>query len=226
MAKEKPKKPSKLDYSKKTSRMDFEVKGKRSVIWVRQYWEYNYLVRGGAGKWGPLEKKAFHRGIEKVIRKAWSGKFVLEVSGESDFAKWFAGKTLDVKFDIDAKKSGAHWKVKAFKVPKGTAKTSKVNWPKMIIQLDTEDTKGQIMPEGEVGETQTPAAHEFGHAIGNTKHIPGGHGDEYKDTSQYRIHRRSIMHSGMKIKYRHADYLVSELNKMIPQTTFSVKSVK
>lgn len=226
MADEKPKKPAKVDFSKKTPRMDFEVKGGRQIIWVRQYWKYNYTTQRGVAAWTPREKKNFHKEIEKCIRKAWNGKFILEVDGTSDFAKFYKKKTFTVKFDIDPKDSGAHWKVTAIKVPKGGFSQSVVRWNKMEIVLDTEDTVEVTKAKSAPGDKQSGAAHEFGHAIGNSKHVAGGHGDEYKNSSAYKAHKRSIMHSGMQIKKRHADYLVKELSKVIKDTTFKVKSVR
>ncbi|RUS60912.1 hypothetical protein EGN72_06965 [Pseudorhodobacter sp. E13] len=225
MADPKPKAPAKLEYSKKTKRMDFEVNGKTQVIWVRQYWEYSYTTKGGATKWTSGEKKKFHQALEKVIRKAWNGKFVLTVTGKSEFATYFKGKTFDVMFDVNPKTSGAHWKVKAIKVPKGDFSVSSVNWNAMEMTLDTEDTV-EVDKGAGGGAKQSGAAHEFGHAIGNTTKVKGGHGDEYSSSSAYKAHKKSIMHSGMQVKKRHADYLVSELNKLIPDTTFAVKSVK
>ncbi|WP_299148569.1 hypothetical protein [uncultured Tateyamaria sp.] len=214
-----------MDFKKKTKRMDFSVLGSKGQIWVQQFWSYNYTTKGGATAWTSKEKKDFHKEIERVIRKAWNGKFVLSVSGTSDFANYFKDKPFVVKFDIDPKTSGAHWKVTAVKVPKGKFNGSVVNWGKQEMTLDTEDTV-EVNKGGGKGVKQSGAAHEFGHAIGNSKHSPAGHGDEYKSSSAFKDHKKSIMHSGMTIKKRHADYLVIELNKMIPDTTFSVKSVK
>jgi putative peptidoglycan binding protein len=221
-----PEKKPKLDFKNKTQRMDFEIKGSNKTIWVRQYWAYTYTTKSGASAWTSNGKKNFHKELEKVIRKAWSGKFVLSVSGTSEFAKYFKDQTFDVKFDVDPKSSGAHWAVKAVKVPKGQFNGSVVNWSKREMTLDTEDMN-EIDKGGGPGVKQSGAAHEFGHALGNSKHAgASGHGDEYKNTSAYKAHKKSIMHSGMKLKKRHADHLVTELNKMIPNTQFSVKSVK
>lgn len=86
------------------------------------------------------------------------------------------------------------------KVPKGTFNTSSVNWGGMEMTLDTEDTVEVKKPKGAKGDKQSGAAHEFGHAIGNSTSVEGGHGDEYKDTSAYKTHKRPIMHSGMQVK--------------------------
>jgi len=220
------KKPAKLDFKKKTKRMDFEICGAKATIVVRQYWAYTYTTKSGASAWTSKGKKKFHTEIEKIIHKAWCGKFILEVTGTSDFAKYVKGKKFTVYFDVDPKSSGAHWAVTAVKVPKGQFNGSVVNWSQQKMTLDTEDMN-EVDKGGGPGVKQSGAGHEFGHALGNSKHAgASGHGDEYKDTSAYKAHKKSIMHSGMTLKKRHADYLVTELNKMIPDTTFAVKSVK
>lgn len=220
------KKPAKVNFKKKNKRMDFYIFGDHAQIWVQQFWTYQYSEKGGASKWTAKEKKDFHKEIEKVIRKAWGGKFKLEVSGKSEFAQYYAGKQFTVNFDVDPKSAGAHWTVKAIKIPKGGFNGSWVNWSKQEMQLDTEDAR-EINKGGGKGVKQSGAAHEFGHAIGNSKHADGvTHGDEYKASSAFKAHKKSIMHSGMKLKKRHADFLVKELSKVIPDTTFKVKAVK
>lgn len=76
MADTKAKKPDPLDYSKKTARMDFEVKGEKQVIWVRQYWAYNHTTKNGATDWTSQEKKrlsqrdgeSHHQGLERKVQ--------------------------------------------------------------------------------------------------------------------------------------------------------------
>jgi peptidoglycan hydrolase-like protein with peptidoglycan-binding domain len=209
--------PKKTDYTLKTKRMDFELTGANQKIWVRQYWGYVFKTKGTVSKWTSKEKKDFHKETEKIIRKAWGGKFVLDVSGSSDFAKFFAGKPFTVFFDVDPRKKGKHWTANVIKIPKGSSNTSKVNWSKQEITLDTEDLQPADKGAGG-GVKMDVAAHEFGHAIGQP--------DEYKDTSSHKHHKKSIMNRGNEVKKRHAKHLVDELNKMIPDTAFSIKSVK
>lgn len=211
-----PAKPSKLNYQLKTARMDFVLNGAKQQIWVRQNWDYVYQTKGKVTKWTSKEQKDFHIETEKIIRKSWGGKFVFAVSGTSDFAKYFADKPFTVFFDVDPSKKGKHWTVFAIKIPKGGSNTSKVNWSKQEITLDTEDLAPTDKGAGG-GVKMDVAAHEFGHAIGQP--------DEYKKSSAYNHHKKSIMNLGNEVKKRHAQHLVDELNKMIPNTTFSVKRV-
>jgi len=212
-----PTPPKKMDYSRKTKRMDFELTGANQKIWVRQYWKYVFKTKGKVSKWTSKEQKDFHKETEKIIRKAWGGKFILEVSGTSDFAKFFAGKTFTVMFDVDPRKKGKHWTATVTKIPKGGSSVSSVLWSKQEITLDTEDLQPADKGAGG-GVKMDVAAHEFGHTIGQP--------DEYKATNSFHTHKKSIMNRGNEVKKRHAKHLVDELNKMIPDTTFSVKSVK
>lgn len=212
-----PAKPKIVNYKKKTKRMNFHVHGDKQTILVRQYWKYNYSTKGGASNWTSAEKRAFHKNIEKVIRAAWGGKFVLDVGGKSDFAKYYDKKRFTVKFDIDPKSSGAHWTVEAIKIPKGNFSRSWVNWGTQTIQLDTEDMV-EVDKGGGKGVKQSGAAHEFGHTIKSP--------DEYIGDTFHRFQKKSIMNRGMQIKKRHAAYLVDQLNRMIPDTRFKVVKVK
>jgi hypothetical protein len=101
-----------------------------------------------------------------------------------------------------------------------------VNWNDQTIDLDTEDTQTVTREEGGKKHKQVPAAHEFGHAAGNSKFGPAGHGDEYPDSSPYKDEKESMMNIGSELKKRHADHLILELNKMIPDTTFAIKDIK
>lgn len=212
-----PVKPAKIDYTRKTKRMDFELTGANQKIWIRQYWDYVYKTKGKVKKWTKQEKKDFHTETEKIIRKAWGGKFVLEASGTSDFAKYFKGKTFTVYFDVDPRKKGKHWTANVTKIPKGGSNVSKVKWSSQVIILDSEDLQPADKGAGG-GVKMDVAAHEFGHTLGQP--------DEYKASNAFHSHKKSIMNLGNEVKKRHAKHLVEELSKMIPDTTFSVKSVK
>jgi len=216
----------KLQFKKDMPRMSIAVDGKKQLVFVQQKWEYIFNEASGVSKWQPKEKKNFHNKVDKAIWAKWSGRYQLAVGGTSDFAKALKGKIFKVSFDIKYVKSGGHWKVTVTKIPKGGFKTSKVNWGTQTIQLDTEDVKPLEREDKDGGKhKQTPAAHEFGHAVGNSKFGGAMHGDEYPEASTYKEEYSSMLNIGSQLKKRHADHLVSELNKMIPNTTFVVKSV-
>ncbi|MEM6618815.1 MAG: LysM peptidoglycan-binding domain-containing protein [Pseudomonadota bacterium] len=213
------------EFKKEMPRMTINVMGKKKLIFVQQRWQYNWLTGGKVSKWTANEKKNYHNNIDKAIWAKWSGKYVLSVSGDSDFARAFATTEFDVSFDIKRVSSGGHWNVNVTKIPKGDWKGSKVNWTTQTITLDSEDHVA-VVKDAATGTKQKGAVHEFGHAIGNTSHIEHMHADEYKDASAYKADIKSMMNCGMELRKRHADHLISELNKMIPKTTWKVKAIK
>ncbi len=85
------------------------------------------------------------------------------------------------------------------------------------------DTKERKTPIYGVIHHQYPVAHEFGHAVGNSIYASNGmHGDEYKVTSSYYSDKISIMNAGMELRDRHLDFILSQLNTIINNTTFSI----
>jgi len=210
-----------LKKKKKTKLFDLEIDGVKQTVWVRQLWTYKWQAKSGMPAWDAKQKKTFHAQIEAAIRKTWSGKFVLEATGTSSFAKAMAGKTLTVYFDVDSVTSGAHYTVIANKIPVGTWSGSKVSPSKMVITIDTEDMKPEKKKGSAKGDKQTVASHEFGHAI-----KAAGWSDEYKAGHVNKADVRSIMNVGSKVRKRHGAHICAELSKMIPNTTFTVKSVK
>lgn len=213
-------------FTKNMPRMSIDISGPKKLIFVQQKWEYTYVKQAGTSNWTSKEKMDFHNNVDKAIWKHWSGKFTISVSGRSDFAKVYKDTDFKVNFDIKYVKSGGHWKVEVTKIPTGSKKTSSVNWGNQTIKLDTEDLVLRERTRDGKKYKQLPAAHEFGHAAGNaTGNANVDHADEYKVTSTYKDEKKSMLHIGMQLKKRHADHLVAELNKMVKDTTFTVKSV-
>ena len=70
---------------------------------------------------------------------------------------------------------------------------------------------------GKVHGRQTPVAHEFGHTLGLSPGL-AYHADEYHKTEYWEgeirqgVHR-SVMNIGNQIETKHADYIVSQLNR-------------
>jgi hypothetical protein len=119
----------------------------------------------------------------------------------------------------------AIWAVRVTKVPACTFRQSSVEWTARRINFDTEDFTTRTICGGtpRVCGTQVPVAHELGHAIGNTAVL--GRGDEYRATSSNVTDHQSIMHSGHRLRSRHFQTLLDEMNQMIPGTRFSVASI-
>ncbi len=210
----------KSDYKKDMPRMSIEVDGKKALILVQQRWQYVYKVASGGTKWTSKEQTRFHDKADKAIWKKWSGKFLVQVLGSSDFARVFKDTTFKVNFDIEKVTSGGHWTVTVNKLKRGRFERSSVDWDKQTIALDTEDLKLAAKVSEEGRGLQKAITHEFGHAV-------GGHGnlDEYPPSSPHYSQVKSLMNLGSQLKKRHADHIMAELSKMIPDTKFAVKSV-
>ena len=94
---------------------------------------------------------------------------------------------------------------------------SGVDWDLKTIGINTEDLKPAIRSTGTL---QLGLAHELGHTIGNSKYLV--HCDEYSLDSEFNYDKESIMHKGMIIRKRHFDYLLIELNSILPNTEFFI----
>ncbi|MFD0862842.1 hypothetical protein ACFQ1M_11570 [Sungkyunkwania multivorans] len=205
--------------------MDIFVEEKRKMILIQQRWQYTWLNDPATTSWTYKEKKDFHHRADTLIWGQWSNKYVVSVSGSSSFAKTYKHQDFTLNFDIKWELSKPHWSVEVTKIPKGKFKTSSVGWSNRKISLDTEDLAVVKRINGGTTYKQYPVSHEFGHATGNSKYAyTGGHGDEYRSTSAYFSDKKSIMNIGNELRKRHIDFVLKELNKMIPNTSFSYVS--
>ncbi len=98
------------------------------------------------------------------------------------------------------------------------------------MRLNSDDHQAIVNTALDSGKSkkQVTVAHEFGHAIGNTAKLMRG--DEYYNPyrtvqSPFATDASSIMNIGGKLRRRHFQGILEELNKMIPQTKFSIRSV-
>jgi hypothetical protein len=87
----------------------------------------------------------------------------------------------------------------------------------LLYIVDIENIPKQLNP---FRLTQKNIAHEFGHTLGNVVSIKNMHGDEYKPKSSYYSDVSSLMNLGMELKARHFDYIVKEINTIMPNTHF------
>ena len=193
-------------------------------IFLQERWLYCWLRAPGQPEWTLEEKRAFHTRADKAIWAAWSNRVAMNVDGTSHFAKCFKGKPIPINLDIRWVTSKGHWTVNVTKVAKGTFRQSNVEWNNHVINLDTEDFSTRTFEHGDKKETQIPVAHEFGHTIGNTAVLDRG--DEYRDGNVNQNDHGSIMNEGHHLRERHFRTIIEELDKMIPDTTFSVRSIK
>lgn len=213
-----------LNYDRSTLYMDISIDETSKTILVKQKWKYNWMLSTNSTPWTYLEKKAFHHKADSLIWSIWGGQLKVNTRGTSTFAKANNGQDYSINFDLEWVLSNEHWNVNVTKIPIGSFASSSVSWNSRTINLDTEDILSRkVRTVGAIDYFQHPVAHEFGHAVGNSIFANTGmHGDEYKSTSTFFADKASIMNWGDSIRDRHIDYLLSELNLLIPNTTFHI----
>jgi hypothetical protein len=198
------------------------------AVLVQQRWLYQWrLWPGVTATWGYKEKLQFHSTVDKQIWGAWSNKIKLSITGTAAAAKRLAGRPVTMNFDVKwTPGSPTHWKVTAWKMPKGSKPTSPhrsfVDTITKSIELNTADLapRGAGNTAGAVNHQFRTAPHEYGHAIlsGSLTANP----DEYVNTSGHISDSSSIMNIGRDLRKRHLAAVIAELNKLIPNLTFSV----
>lgn len=194
-------------------------------IFFQERWRYNWLTQGDVSAWTYQEKRSFHTRADRAIWAAWSNRATFSAAGTADFCRRFSGRGIPINLDIRWVTHDHHWTVNVTKVPAGTFMQSNVLWTARTINLDTEDFTTRILSgaTAAVTHTQVPVAHEFGHAVGNTSVL--GRGDEYTPTSPNKNDHGSIMNHGHLLHARHFQTILEELNQMIKNCTFTVRSV-
>jgi hypothetical protein len=229
-----------MNYSKNTDRLDIHINDQAKTITIRQRWKYlwRYDAPHGIQPWNPGEKEYFHQQAVFLIKSIWESAPRVHLRGDSDFAKSNTGRPFQLRFDIEQVKAGEHWTISANKVANSNRFRSGTDWIGRRIILDIQDTAPVLRYFNRRPVYQFPVVHEFGHAIGNTA-IPGvsTHGDEYntpftyysfmnnRDMSAQYADYTSIMHDGSDLRARHFDYLLRELNTMIPGSAFYFNSL-
>lgn len=210
--------------ARETDRMTIDIDTDRNLVWVRQRWLYSWITAPKLAPWTVAERRAYHRRFEAAVLRGWNNRATLRVSGVSPFARSMARAILSVRLDIQWVLKGPHWMVTVKKIPAEQFDVSKVNWGQRRIWLDTNDLSWRRFGAGNTATRQLPVQHEFGHAFGNVPER--GHGDEYKNSSPYKDDNASIVNVGDQLRARHFDHLMSELDRMVPDTRFVVASVK
>ena len=218
-------------HTRKLPWCDITIDGAAGRILVTQKWKYDWLLDTSTtadtpSAWTDDEKTAFHANASSAITKAWSRKATFTVAGESEFAKTYSTTSFSLGFQIRHVTAGSHWKVNVTKTKAGKFLSSEIVWAFRTIKLDTNDmssTLKYISPDAKVRVYQIPVAHEFGHTIGNVR--AKKRGDEYRASSPYSDDYRSIMHSGNLLRKRHFLTVDEELDKVVPNTTFSLRAI-
>lgn len=204
--------------------MDIHIEEDRGTILIKQKWKYSWFKEANASEWTYLEKQKFHKEIDNIIWNSWGAHFFLKVTGTSDFAKRNEKTRWDVNFDIQWVTNSEHWEVNVTKYASDYTgnPTSSVRWNSRIIKLDTKDTSWRKRVRNQKKYYQYPISHEFGHTVGNSIYASSGmHGDEYSSTSSYLSDKHSLMNIGNNLRDRHLDFIISQLNLMLPNSNFS-----
>lgn len=204
--------------------MDLHIEADRGTILIRQKWKYKWLVSARSTRWSYPEKRRYHHKADNMIWSSWGRHFELKVEGTSSFARKHRDTRWDVNFDIQWVLLKEHWKVEVTKYPSNHQghPTSRVRWGERLIILDTKDTRARKRNRGGRDYYQPTLTHEFGHAVGNSSHPDAhSHGDEYRSTSNNFRDKNSLMNVGSELRDRHLDFILRELNTMIPDATFS-----
>ncbi|MBP1221987.1 hypothetical protein [Flavobacterium sp. 1355] len=207
---------------KKTPRLDIDIDTENKNILVIERWKYNW-ISNGFNNWGYTDKQKMHKAFEKEMDKVWNRRARLKVTGSSKFAKDEKNAIFKLSFDIQWTVVNPHWNVDVIKVaPRDFSNRPYVNWNIQQIRLYTVD----IIPLRKVGAPalvlQKNIPHEFGHAIGNSSSVPGMHADEYNSGGQFYNDKVSIMNVGMELRIRHFDFILREINSIIPNTNFNL----
>lgn len=200
---------------------DIDLNFTRGVVFFQQRWFYDWrLWTGVTAPWTLAEKRAFHSRVDHSIWRVWSNRVRLRVAGNSPFVRRFSGRGVLINFDVQwVLTATQHWTVRAFKVPPGSTPTnphrSRVIVATRTIELNTAD----VRPRGagnaagaSRSDFETPP-HELAHTMDNP--------DEYNATSPHIGDTDSLVNIGKQIRGRHIRWIIDELNKMIPNCTFS-----
>lgn len=206
--------------------IDFD--DRTGAVFVRQKWLYQWkLWPGVMAAWAYREKQQFHSTVDRQIWGAWSNKIKLSITGTAAAAKRLAGQQVTMNFDVKWTLSApTHWTVTAWKMPAGSSPTSPhrsfVDTTNKSIELNTADLapRGAGNQAGASTSQFRTAPHEFGHAI--TAGLLTANPDEYVNTSGHVADSSSIMNIGREVRKRHVAAVLAELNKLIPNLTFTV----
>ncbi len=208
-------------YRRSTDRMDFIIEEDCKRITIHQKWNYNFINARNTSSWTATEEKNFHVQLNALVADSWGDSFSLKVKGNSEFAKRNIKTRWKVVFDIEWVKFGEHWTVNLTKYPKGhKIVPSRVFWGEREIKIDTNDTRTENRFRDNVSYKQQTILHEFGHAIGNVS--IEGKGDEFWQRNNHYSDGNSIMNIGNQIRERHLDYVIEELNHIIPFSKFNI----
>jgi hypothetical protein len=195
-------------------------------IFVRQDWEYEWLVAAGQESWSAEEQLAFHRAADRAVWAHWSNRAQIQVRNDgydrrpqTDHFNWeIAGAALSLTFDIRMVRANGHWLVKAQKndpgeTPKPRAKVDTIKNVILLYATDLLVHRATRFDGDKWHEGFSVHAHEFGHTIGKV--------DEYEAGRPHYDDVGSIMNVGRQLRARHLSQICGTLRAMVPGCRFS-----
>ena len=197
-------------YSKKTPWFDVTIDENLKQVLVEQRWRIFWSYGPGSTRWTDQEKREFMVKVKIILNSTWGKAFKVHMDGKSEFARKHSLDTLPVRFKIYPTTAEGHWKVLANKVLPKYENRSYTTWGSRTIELYQDNVESVKKTSG---DRQYVVAHEIGHTLGNLE-------DEYEKESSHFYDKPSIMSNGMFIRRRHFDFILSELNTLIPKTHF------
>ncbi len=189
-------------------------------VFFQQRWAYTWSVVPPLTLWSLAEQRDFHNLVDRQIWGSWSNRVQLNVAGATPFARRYLGSGVSINFDVRRVTKDEHWNVAAWK--QTGFQRSWVDFANRKMTLYANDTAPRGACNNSVPAVCQPGfrtmPHEFGHAIGPD--------DEYTTTSPHLADTNSLLNIGTQLRDRHFDLVLTELNRMIPGCTFSVRSLK
>lgn len=167
---------------------------------------------------------------------------VLNVNGNSHFAKKFHASGIKVNYDVKWVTIGGHWTVEVYKCPPGAPIATNPHRAQVKIEQHKIILHANDISLREACTTGTPpvcpgnkdfstSAHEYGHS--QTKRLATesyytANQDEYNPSSPHILDTNSIMNIGNQLRERHISATIDALNELMKNesVTFTVRSIK
>ncbi|MEZ4447383.1 MAG: hypothetical protein R3B72_50370 [Polyangiaceae bacterium] len=193
------------------------------AIFVQEQWRYEWLLGAGATAWTLSERRRFHHTADAHIWGNWSNRVRIRATGTHALAS--LGHDLQVSFDIRWVLSGGQWRVFVTKLAPGVASPrSYVSFATREIHLDTLDVVPHAVGN-DAGQSRPrffTIPHEFGHTLPNASGSGTPVDDEYNSGHAHLGDTDSLMNIGHRIRARHVQAVVDELNTMLSNCHFEV----
>ena len=193
---------------------DIDLDTTAGRIFFQQKWKYTWTKVGAASEWTTAQKRNFHNTLDKQVWSVWSMKIKIKAVGGTLARRFPAG--LPINFDVKWVLAAGHWTVNARKLVPGGNYRSNVLFASRIINLDSEDLTPHSVGNdaGASSDGFRTVPHEFGHTLGNAND------DEYTAGAADLADTDSILNIGKQLRGRHLNDIITELNKLVPDSNF------